>query len=514
MTSRAATQLGTTCIFAVAMLLAAKVEAEPVSKGDSKRLERGGQGGIFATSKPTSTSSGRQVRSAAFGEPFEGRTSSTALSAPTTKVKTEVGLVVAITPKKKILPPSQLDITVLYAKADAMGLRLTPKSWQKDADPLFVWDAPSGGLNIAGYSYALDTAPDDTVDTTGTSWNVAADPIKRLADGPHTFWVKALNTAGTSGKPISFEIWVDTTPPTINTYTPRPGLLLNTLTPTISAQVTESHSGIDPAADVTLTVNGSSTTVTFDPLTSLLSASASGVREGSNRVELRVSDRVGNATAPLIWSFTADVTPPKGSVVINGGALMTTSVYVALNLTASDATTSIARMLVSNDPLIGYVEEPYVSLRELWRLNAVRGPQKVYVKFVDAAGNVSSPVSDEIELGLLAPDTLILSGPVGLTPGRSAKFTFSCPEGGCVFSYAFDHQPWSQWTTATSATQPELVFGNHYFKVKAAKEVNGLEGIQPDEEDPTPAERTWVVGVEAPPLFIPRGAPIKVWRVE
>ncbi|MBI3087726.1 MAG: hypothetical protein HYY91_02395, partial [Candidatus Omnitrophica bacterium] len=74
---------------------------------------------------------------------------------------------------------------------------------------------------------------------------------------------------------------------------------------------------------------------------------------------------------------------------------------------------------------------------------------------------------------------------------------------------------WSEWSDQTTAAAPaELVFGNHYFKVKAAKEVNGIPGIQPDEEDPTPAERTWIVGVETPGLFLPRGAPIKLWRVE
>jgi hypothetical protein len=171
-------------------------------------------------------------------------------------------------------------------------------------------------------------------------------------------------------------------------------------------------------------------------------------------------------------------------------------------------------MLISNDPLVGFVEEPYASLRELWRLNAVRGPQRVYVKFTDVAGNVSEPVVDEIDLGLFAPETLILSGPAGLTPQRSATFTFGCPEGDCLFSYAFDDEEWSAWSSQTAATLADLAFGNHYFSVKAAKESNGIPGIQPDEEDPTPAERTWIVGVEAPVILAPPGAPIKLWRIE
>jgi len=493
---------------AAVLLLSVRAEAAPVSKSETKRLEQGDATQGAAT---TIATSGRRVR-ASIGESFEGRNASSAMQGA--RFKVQVGFVVASAPKKKIAAADQLDVTVLYAKTAPLGTEIAPKSWQTDADPIFVWQAPAAGLDIAGYSYALDATPDDTVDTTGTSWNVAQDPITRLTDGVHTFSVKAVNTAGTSGKVISLELWVDTTAPVINTYAPQPGLLLNTLAPLITAQVTEPHSGVDPVQTV-LTVNGSSASVTVDPVTGQLSASGSGrVREGSNRVELRVRDRVGNTQTPLIWSFTADVTAPAGSVVINGGATITTNVYVTLTLSAADATSGVTRMLVSNDPLVGYVDEPYASVRELWRLNAVRGMQKVYVKFADGAGNTSQPVSDEIDLGLLAPETLILSGPAGLTPERIGKFTFSCPEGGCVFSYAFDDDAWSEWSTETSATQGNLPFGNHYFAVKAAKEVNGISGIQPDEEDPTPAERTWIVGVETPPLFIPRGAPIKLWRVE
>ena len=90
-------------------------------------------------------------------------------------------------------------------------------------------------------------------------------------------------------------------------------------------------------------------------------------------------------------------------------------------------------------------------------------------------------------LDLLAPETILLSGPAGITPEREAKFTFGCPEGNCVYSHAFDHDDWSDWSSETSATVGGLPFGNHYFKVKAARELNGIEGIQPDEQDPTPA---------------------------
>ena len=190
-------------------------------------------------------------------------------------------------------------------------------------------------------------------------------------------------------------------------------------------------------------------------------------------------------------------------------------VYVTLNLTASDAISGVTGMLVSNDALTGYVQESFNPVRELWKINAVTGTQKVYVKFIDTAGNISNPIEASIELHLLAPDTIILSGPAGFTPSTSAQMSFTCPEGGCVFSYAFDHDDWSEWNSETVAKRGGLSYGNHYFRVKAAKESNGQEGIQPEEEeDPTPAERTWIVGVQPPGSVVPYGPPIKLWKID
>lgn len=410
------------------------------------------------------------------------------------------------------VPRSDLDLTVLYAKTEAWGTNIPAKTWQKDNTPIFIWEPPPTGPEVAGYSYAIDATPDDTIDTTGTSFDVATSTLKSLVDGKRTFSVKAINTAGKGGKPISMELWVDTTPPQIATYTPEPGGLFN-LSPSVNATVSDAASGVTQDT-IELLINGSPASVLFDAAAGRVSSTGGIWKEGANSMELRLSDAAGNARAPLVWSVTLDTKPPKGTVTINGGAEMTTSIYVSLGLSAADETSGVARMLMSNEELGGYVEEPYVSLRELWRLNAVRGPQRVYVKFVDKAGNVSAPVFDEIELGLLSPETVITSGPAGFSPTHSPSFTFGCLEGGCVFSYAFDNDPWSEWSTATSATTADLAFGNHYFRVKAAKEANGIAGIQPDEEDPSAAERTWVVGVETPVLAIPKGSPIKVWRLE
>ena len=297
--------------------------------------------------------------------------------------------VLAIASKVRKIVNAQLDLIKLYAKTSSFGAEIEQQSWQKDVDPIFIWQPPQNSANIAGYSYSVDVPLDDTIDTAGTSWDVAQDPVKQLSDGQHTFSVKALNSAGNAGAPLTFDIWIDTLPPVINSSGPTPGLMLNTLSPEITASVSEPHSGLD-ADGIVLTVNGSRVSTTYDAATGTITSAGSRIlREGSNSIELRLTDKAGNAQTPLIWSVLADVTPPQGAVAINGGASTTTSVYVTLNFEATDAMSGPARIMISNDPVVGFVEETYKTVRELWRLNAVRGTQMVYVKFVDAVGNMS-----------------------------------------------------------------------------------------------------------------------------
>lgn len=472
-----------------------------VSKGTDKQLETGAtnQGG-----GTTTTSTFRQ----------QGSIGDATASARIASARFRIfpGFLGASLSASAALPVAQIDIVVLNAKTEPMGLTITPKTWQQDNDPVFIWEPPPTGAEVAGYSYALDGAPDTVVDTMSTSFNVATASPNTLADGARTFTVQAINTAGIAGKSISLELWVDTTPPQIVTYTPSPGTLTNTAA-SVAATVSDGASGVNKTT-ASILVNGSPATLSYDAATGVLTATGGAWKEGTNSLELRVADAVGNAQTPLVWSVTLDTKPPTGTVVINGGAAMTASVYVTLGLDASDATSGPGSVLISNDALTGFVQEPYTALRRLWRLTPIRGPQTVYVKFVDVAGNVSGPASDDIELVLLSPETIITSGPAGFTQNQTAKFTVKCPEGDCLFAYAFDNDEWSGWASEASATKAGLMFGNHYFRVKAAKDLNGIPGIQPDEEDPSPAERTWVVGVEPSILTVPKGPHIKMWRLE
>jgi len=64
---------------------------------------------------------------------------------------------------------------------------------------VFSWSVPNGQDGIAGYSYALDQAPTNTVLTTAT--NVT---INNVSAGTHLFQVQAVDGNGNSGPPAGF----------------------------------------------------------------------------------------------------------------------------------------------------------------------------------------------------------------------------------------------------------------------------------------------------------------------
>lgn len=404
-----------------------------------------------------------------------------------------------------------LDITVLGVFTEPLGQEILPMTWQRDNDPYLYWEPPLEGVEIAGYSYSWDEVPDEIIDTTTTSYSCAKD---FLTDGIHTFYVKAQSNAGEWGNPAQFEIWVDTTGPSVLEVNPREGSVIRDDHMPIWVMLSEAHSGIDPTT-VTMKINNAEVITTYDEATQKVSyAPQIPLSEGDIIVSFDVQDKAGNDGVPFIWSFVVDTVGPTGSILINNGELVSPSVYVNLNLTTEDATTEVTQMMLSNDSTFsGAVWERFVTQKKDWTLIPINGKRSVYVKFKDEAGNESPVFSDDIELIIAAPDTIITSGPSGITTSTEALFGFKASKPGCSFSWRFDKEDWSPWSSETSILRVGLCLGNHYFAVKAAKDLDSDDKIELDEEDPTPSQRTWTIQSEITPKPRPK-KPIKYWRKE
>ena len=411
------------------------------------------------------------------------------------------------------LSTGKVDVPIIWAKTAPGGANIPAKLWQEHGDPYMSWEYTSKGEQPIGYSYAWGDLPDNQADTIGDYYQTPSD---LLADGVRVFNIKAENSAGNWGEVASFEIWIDRASPVVGNYSPAKGSILDTDKPTITISASDDKSGVNPDA-IDMTINKSSVGAAYDDkVQNIVYVPSIPLSEGDNVVSLEVADFVGNKTSLLVWSFTVDTKGPAGYVIINNQDAVTNSVYVNLALGASDSTTEVQSMVISNDGVFDTEQwEAFKSKKENWTLTPISGTRKVYIKFKDMAGNESEIFSDTIELIIIAPDTIITSGPSLLTKSKEALFTFKSSVEDCVFRWKFDDEEWSDWSKDTSVTRKDLSEANHYFKVQAAKDVNKNSKIDLDEIDPSPAERTWTIsekGVLKPEPE--KKKPFKFWKEE
>ncbi len=174
----------------------------------------------------------------------------------------------------------------------------------------------------------------------------------------------------------------------------------NTFTVTVPAAsnfVISNASGYSLANDIGIgqscTATGSSVTVSgaqtviFTPVATACTPIAGGGGGGGGGGS-------GDTTAPA-----------NASISINAGATTTSTLSATLSLSATD-NALVTQMIVSNDAGFGGASwESYVTSKT-WTLVSGDGVKTVYAKFRDAAGNMSTAVSDTITVsgsGTVAP---------------------------------------------------------------------------------------------------------------
>ncbi len=399
------------------------------------------------------------------------------------------------------------DIAWVRAREMPMGREIGERVWQSDDTPYFYWQTVEPRREPVGYSYSVDSFPDDEIDTSVAFCDFSTLP---LSEGKHVFHVKAQNSAGSWGEEGTFEIWIDKTAPYVKEISPSSGSLLNERDIPIDISFGDNLSGVD-FDSVEFYLDGTKLGLDCDKDTGVCSYS-NVLPVGQITVRVTVRDNAGNVMPDYMWSFVVDVTGPVGDIKINHDAPITYSTRVTLSLSAEDDLTSVKFMRIGNTRHLCLSSEwiPFSSEIE-WMLTPSNGEKNVFVQFMDEAGNVSIVYSDSILLQILAPDTIITSGPSGVVEQREAYFRYTASEEDCYFSYRLDDGDWSQWTGEDSVLLVGLSDGRHIFSVRAAKDLNGNHTIDEDEIDPTPAQRVWFVGKIG---RVRKDVRVALWRVE
>jgi hypothetical protein len=123
--------------------------------------------------------------------------------------------------------------------------------------------------------------------------------------------------------------------------------------------------------------------------------------DGTKSVWAKWSDGAGNWSDPLSDTIVLDTVAPSGAVSIAGGANTTGTATVTVDTAATDTTSGVSEVALSNDGAT-WSTLPYAASL-IWTLSPGDGTKTVWAKWRDAAGNWSAPASDTIVLDTVGP---------------------------------------------------------------------------------------------------------------
>ena len=354
-------------------------------------------------------------------------------------------------------------------------------------------------LTPAAWSWTLDTSapnttltavpPNPTHDTTGgfsftstesgstfscsldgSAYNSCSSPlsIAALAQGTHTFAVRATDLAGnTDATPASYSWTVDTTAPE-TTFT-----------------ATEPDPTNDTTADFTFTSTEASSTFACSldgapaaPCTSPYATPS--LSPGQHTLAVAATDLAGNTDlTPETFTWTLDTTAPDTSFTATEPS--PTNDPTGDFAFVSDKSGSSFQCSIDNGAFTT-CSSPYATPA------LAQGNHTLAVRAIDVAGNIDpTPASSTWLLDTTAPDTYLTGLEPNPTNDATGDFAFTSNESS-TFTCSVDGTGFTSCTTpfSTAALSP----GNHTIAVRATD----LAG----NTDPTPASYSWTLDTTAP----------------
>jgi hypothetical protein len=143
-----------------------------------------------------------------------------------------------------------------------------------------------------------------------------------------------------------------------------------------------------------------------------------------------------------------DTVAPAGSIVINDGALYSSSTEVELTLLADDATSGVSQMRLSDDGLSWSTWEPYATSKP-WTLPSGDNEKTVYVQYEDHAGNISPTYDDTITLDTVSPSgSIAINDGDAYTGSTAVVLTLSASDAGsgvAEMRFSDDAATWTTW---------------------------------------------------------------------
>ncbi len=323
-----------------------------------------------------------------------------------------------------------------------------------------------------------------------------------LADGAHTFEVRAIDQAGNVDQsPASFSWSIDTTAPTTNIDSSPPAL-----TNAASASFTFSGTDVGGSGVASFECRIDSTQAA-DWGSCSSPKSYSGLSDGSHKFEVRAIDTAGNVdTTPESFTWTVDTTQVVVKIDSLSHAILGSGQSTELSWHADENGSFSLRVggidcdsgsVVDSGP---YDSEPapHVSTVEASDLSEGENTLRICLTGADSSQGEDTTV---VRLDTTAPDTQILSNPPTPTSGTAANFTFSGTDAGGSGVASFECR--RDGASFAPCTSPQayaaLADGAHSFEVRAIDTAGNV--------DAAPASFSWSIDTAAPNTNIDSSPP-------
>lgn len=153
--------------------------------------------------------------------------------------------------------------------------------------------------------------------------------------------------------------------------------------------------------------------------------------DGKKIIYARFKDVAGNITPTIKDEIILDRSSPEGgTLIINGGQSVTNKTAITIELSAPEAH---QMMISSNESFLGALWEGFLSEKKI-SLQGADGEKWVFVKYKDAAGNVSKPISASITLDRLPPTEggLKINNAIGYSTDAEGKVLLSITAKGAA----------------------------------------------------------------------------------
>jgi len=302
--------------------------------------------------------------------------------------------------------------------------------------------------------------------------------VRTLADGSHSFSVRAVAASGVGDDTPAERLWtIDTVAPD-TTLTQGPPAADNSVAAQFAFKANEDNVAFDCSLD----------NAGYLPCTTGQSFNLSG--DGPHSFAVRARDRAGNIDpSPAIYAWSVDTRTPD-TTLIDGPPTASPSTSAAFTFFSPDAGAGATFECALDGGGFSACTSPrsYANLGE--------AAHTFVVRVRDAVGNLDpTPATRSWTVDLTPPDTAIGDGPIDTVPIASASFAFTASEPGATFTCSLDGAALSACTSP--AVYTGLAQGGHAFAVRATDAAG--------HDDPSPASRTWTVDTVAPDLAITVG---------